>query len=99
MYRTGRICFSTERRVHVDSLLDWQACKYTDLLHCLTYIIKLPSHESLWKSAVLRIRILCLFDPGIRDRFFFPGSRIPDPQPIFLELNENILDKKYYNSL
>jgi hypothetical protein len=29
--------------------------------------------------------IRCLFDPWIRDRFFpDPGSRIPDPKPIYL---------------
>ncbi len=42
--------------------------------------------------------IRCLFDPGIRNRFFpDPGSRIPNPY--FLELSDNFWGKKFYNSL
>ncbi len=51
-------------------------------------------------SAVLRIRsgIQCFFDPGIRKRFFPDrGSLIPNPY--FLELSDNILGKKFFNSL
>jgi hypothetical protein len=28
-----------------------------------------------------------------------PGSRIPEPKPYFVELYDNILGKKFYNSL
>jgi hypothetical protein len=44
--------------------------------------------------------IQCLFDPWIRirERFFpDPGSRIPNPY--FLQLLDNFLGKKFYNSL
>jgi hypothetical protein len=35
---------------------------------------------------------------GIQNRFFpDPGSRIPDPKPIFL--SDNFFGKKFYNSL
>jgi hypothetical protein len=37
---------------------------------------------------------------GIRNGFIpDPGSRIPDPKPIFLKLCDNFLDKKFFNSL
>ncbi len=55
--------------------------------------------------AVLRIRDSgsgAFLTPGsrIRKRFFpDPGSRISDPKPIFLELSDNFLGKKFYNSL
>ncbi len=42
--------------------------------------------------------IRCLFDPGIRNRFFPDlGSRIPNPN--FWELCDNFLGKKFYNFL
>jgi hypothetical protein len=54
-------------------------------------------------------RIRCLFDPWIQDPDsgigFFPildsdlGSRLPDLKPIFCELNDNFLGKKFYNFL
>jgi hypothetical protein len=46
--------------------------------------------------------IRCLFDPWtrIRDRFFpDPGYQIPDSKPIFVEVSDKFLSKKFYNSL
>ncbi len=43
--------------------------------------------KNILRKSVLRIRIRGLFDPWIRDPvrvFPDPGSRIPDPKPIFL---------------
>jgi hypothetical protein len=37
---------------------------------------------------------------GIRNGFIpDPGSRIPDPKPIFLKLCDNFLGKKFFNYL
>jgi hypothetical protein len=51
---------------------------------------------------VLRIQIQGLFDPGSGDFLTpDPGSgigffRIPDPKPIFWEINDNFLGKKVF---